>query len=113
MLPKRLRLTTPEVALVLRSGRSRRATYLSSKVLQTDSPLKISVVVSKSVARKAVERNRLRRAVYRALDIALYQRPGFNSTGKAVVFVQKVPHEAKLTPIFVTEVALLFKNAML
>ena len=98
---------------MLKSGRSRRGTYLSIKFLRTDSPLKTSAVVSKSVARKAVDRNRLRRLVYRALDAAVYKQPGFVGTGRAVVFVQKIPQNTEPLPVFEEEVALLFKNVML
>ncbi len=82
------------------------------KFVSTTHPLKTSAVVSKSVARKAVERNRLRRAVYRALDSVLYQQAGFSGHGHAVLFVQKIPPQ-ELSKAFNSEVAVLFKNAML
>ena len=87
MLPKVRRLTSKDVTEVMRRGRSRRGVYLSLKRLTLPSPLRTSAVVAKSVAKKAVERNRLRRAVYRALGGIATPL----TTGDVVVFVQKVP----------------------
>ena len=87
MLPKARRLTTKEVHEVLAKGRARRASYLSVKYVATNEPLKTSVVVAKSVAKGAVERNRLRRAVYRALT-------PHHGRGKMLVFVQKIPQNS-------------------
>ncbi len=92
MLPKPRRLTAEEVQNVLTAGRSARSTLLSAKYVANTGPLRVSAVVSKKVAKRAVERNRLRRALYRALaDVDM--------KGTAVVFVQKVP-EGALTPAF-------------
>jgi ribonuclease P protein component len=91
MLPKSRRLTSSEVTEVLKRGRSRRGEYLSLKLLILPSPLRASAVVSKSVAKKAVERNRLRRAVYRALSSPLAASVQSQCKGNAVIFVQKVP----------------------
>lgn len=86
MLPKRRRLTAAEVREVIARGRGRRGTALSVKILETNTPLRCAVVVSKKVARGAVERNRLRRAVYRALESVPLPK-----TGRAVLFVQATP----------------------
>ncbi len=104
MLPKRQRLVSAEVREVLTRGRSRRGTYVSIKRIPTNEPLRVSVVVAKAVAKKAVDRNRLRRACYRALS-------PLSGTGRAVVFVIKVPPGA-LTPTFRTELGQLFAGAV-
>ena len=112
MLPKHRRLTTAEVAQVLKSGRSKRATYISIKILQTETPFAVSVVVSKAVARKAVERNTLRRTIYRILNSSIYHHLFDTRRGRAVLFVQKVPTR-DVTRLFSEDVAILCKTSML
>ena len=104
MLPKRQRLVAVEVREVLKRGRSTRGSCLSIKHLSTSSPLRVSVVVPKSVAKQAVERNRIRRAAYRALA-------PLSGSGIAVVFVHKVPPEP-ITPAFRFELSQLLKRAI-
>jgi ribonuclease P protein component len=87
MLKKARRLSSVDLKEVLTRGRSKRATFLSMKYLTLPEPLRTSVVVPKSTARKATERNRLRRAAYHALV-------GATGQGKVVVFVQKSPQRA-------------------
>lgn len=102
MLPKRRRLSAREVKDVMAVGRSRRAGLLSAKYIIGGTPLRASAVVSKKVAKKAVERNRLRRALYRALAT-------YGGTGTAVIFIQKVPTDP-LTPAFAHDLVVLLKN---
>ena len=102
MLPKRRRLSAREVKEVMTRGRSRRASLLSAKYVAGTSPLRSSAVVSKKVAKKAVERNRLRRALYRALAT-------YKGTGTAVIFVQKIPTDS-LTPAFARDLVVLLTN---
>ena len=97
MLAKTRRLRTAEVAEVLKKGRGRRGVVLSVKLLSTNSLFRCAVVVSKKTAKTAVVRNRLRRAVYRALQSASLPR-----TGHAILFVQSVPN-ADLTKVFASE----------
>ena len=99
MLPKWQRLSTPHVREVLAKGRSRRAVCLSYKYVNLDTFLRVSVVVPKSTAKTATERNRLRRAVYRALA-------PLSGKGHGIIFVHKVP-EGALTPAFKKEVVTL------
>lgn len=66
MLPKRGRLSAAEVREILKSGRSARGGGVSAKYIRAQGS-KAAVVVSKKVAKTAVLRNRLRRAVYAAL----------------------------------------------
>ena len=98
MLPKQARLTAREVRDTIASGRSLRASVLSAKYLPAQR-LRASVVVSKKVARQAVERNRVRRAVYRALR-------NVEAHGTYVVFVQKVPKDP-LAPAFLNDLLVL------
>ncbi len=67
MLAKRSRLTSSEVRAILESGRSLRAQNLSVKYRKA-ADARAAVVVSKTVAKGAVARNRLRRAAYRTLQ---------------------------------------------
>lgn len=102
MLPKKRRLSAVEVHEVIARGTSSRASALSLKYLPGASPLRAAVVISKKVAKQAVERNRLRRAVYRALA-------GFKGHGSAVVFVQKIPL-APVAPAFREELVVLLEK---
>lgn len=102
MLPKERRLIAAEVREVLRKGRSTKGSFLSFKRLEGPLPLRTAVVVPKSVAKKAVDRNRIRRAVYRALI-------PFGGTGKSVIFVQKTP-PLPLAVTLATELAVLLKT---
>jgi len=99
MLHKRSRLRAEEVAEVLSKGRSARLTYLQAKFLPGKAPLRCAAVAPKSLAKKATERNRLRRALYRALLSHKLDVP----KGKVVFFVRAIP-KSKLTPAFAEEV---------
>ena len=100
MLPKRKRLRAQEVKDILAKGRPVRGVHLSMKFITTTNSFRAAAVVPKSVARKAVERNRLRRALYRALG-----ESGFGTKKiSAIFFVRAVPKE-KLAPAFAGDLA--------
>ncbi len=101
MLAKSRRLSASEVRDILKKGAPRRAGHLSARVVSGPSPLRAAAVVSKKVAKGAVERNRLRRALYRALREV-------DGGGCAVIFIQKVPTQP-LTPAFLTDLKVLYK----
>ncbi len=91
--------------MVLTSGRSSRSAHLQLKFVALPHPLRASAVVAKSVARKAVARNSLRRALYRALaavDTSLLN-------GNAVFFVRLVPKEGP-TAVFAAELPTLISS---
>jgi ribonuclease P protein component len=102
MLPKRRRLSAKEVRDIIAGGSSARATLLSAKYFAGPLPLRTAAVVSKKIAKKAVVRNRLRRALYRALA-------SYKGTGLAVIFVQNIP-EGALTPAFSAELVVLLSK---
>ena len=91
MLKKSKRLRSAEVDEVMKPGssavRSIRSAHLQVKYVSTEAPLRSAAVVPKSLARKAVARNNLRRALYRALAGSNTQ----NLQGNAVFFVRVVP----------------------
>ena len=89
MLPKNRRLSAKEVRDVMKRGKGVRGVLVSIKFLQNQGMSKAAVVVSKSVARLAVERNKIRRTVYNVLESAL-PASGY----AAVFFVQKNSPEA-------------------
>lgn len=66
MLNKREKLSASEVRAILKKGRAVRTAHVLAKY-KTAGSRKAAVVISKKIARSAVERNRLRRALYRAL----------------------------------------------
>ena len=86
MLSKTRRLRAAEVREVLARGRGRGGEVLSVKILPTTSAFRCAVVVSKKLARTAVMRNKMRRAVYRAL-----RGTSLPHTGHAILFVRSVP----------------------
>ncbi len=88
MLPKRSRLSAEEVREVLAKGSGRRGRILSLKIVSGGAPFRSAVVISKKVAKTAVTRNRVRRAVYSVL-----QRVSLPPTGRAILFVQSIPKE--------------------
>jgi len=97
MLARKSRIGTKGLGEVFRLGVSLRTPFLSLKYQYSPTPLLCAVVVSKKIAKKAVERNRIRRAVYRALTPLR-----LGKSGTLVVFVQKVPSDP-LTPAFTSE----------
>jgi len=102
MLKKSSRLSAKEVRDIIAGARSARTSLLSAKYIVGDEPLRAAVVVSKKISKKAVVRNRLRRAVYRALA-------SYKAHGVAVIFVQKIP-EGALTPAFSSELVVLLSK---
>ncbi|HVV38784.1 MAG TPA: ribonuclease P protein component [Candidatus Paceibacterota bacterium] len=106
MLPKRRRLTSAEVSEVITQGKPLRGAMLSIKHLPSPGGLKAAVVAPKSLVPRAVDRNRLRRALYAALKTL----PGESFKGsKAVFFVRTIP-PAPLTSAFREELTLLAKK---
>jgi RNase P protein component len=91
MLPKKRRLTSAEVALVIAMGKSQRSGVLSLKYVANKGFFKAAVVAPKSVAKRAVDRNRLRRALYRAISDLSPQEMAVLSTSMAVFFIRSVP----------------------
>lgn len=84
---------------MLERGRSRgRGKALSLKFLDTTAPFRCAVVVSKKLARTAVMRNTLRRAVYRVLS-----RSSLPESGYAILFIQSIPTE-KRAEVFAADV---------
>lgn len=88
MLPATERLSQRDVSLLLKRGTSRHSTHFSVRTAPADAgKSRAACVVSKRVARGAVERNRLRRRMYAALatvlptlpapqDVMLVAKPG-------------------------------------
>ena len=99
MLPRTARIGTQGLKEVISTGKSLRTIFLSIKYLSSGESLQCAVVVSKKVAKGAVERNCIRRAVYRALAV---HKSG--KGGKMVVFVQKTP-KGPLEPAFTEDLA--------
>ena len=86
MLPRTERLRTKEVEVTIQLGRSARAGVLSLKYAPTPGHSRCAVVVSKKVAKKATDRNNLRRRVYAALERVVLPK-----NIAAVFFVQRIP----------------------
>lgn len=96
MLPKGARLTSGEVQEVLSRGTSvyipaqkGQKSLISLKFLAKTGGFKSSAVAPKSVAKSAVERNRLRRAVYNAI----LSFPSPRASGYAVFFIRSIPEK--------------------
>lgn len=106
MLAKSRRLTSSEVEEVLSKGVSIRIplevgkkSLISVKFLAKSGSFKAVAVAPKSVVKSAVVRNRLRRAIYRALA----SLPSPKKGGTAVFFVRAIPKKP-LTPAFLGEI---------
>ncbi len=84
---------------MIQKGRSLRGATLSLRHLATDTPLRAAVVVPKSVAKRAVDRNRVRRAVYSVLT-------PLSVRGTIVFFIHAVP-KTQLPEVFSGEIAAL------
>jgi len=103
MLSRRRRLRTTEVAEVLRIGKNFRGRFLSAKVLGgSDDTIRVAAVVPKSLIKGAVSRNRVRRALYRAIASLPEEKRG-NKAALIVFFVRAVP-PPPLAPTFAGDV---------
>ncbi len=78
---------------------------ISAKFLAIPGPFRAAAIAPKSVAKRAVERNKLRRAVYRAIA----GLPSPTKGGIALFFVKNIPPKL-LTPAFAEEIALIFEK---
>jgi ribonuclease P protein component len=88
MLAKKNRANTETVDNLFKSGKFIHSSLLTFKyILKSGSTTRISVLVPKSIAKKAVERNILRRRGYQALKKHLTEFP----IGVAGVLVFKKP----------------------
>lgn len=67
MLKSSLRLTTPLFNEVMDKGKLVHSPLFSAKFLKVVGPSRYAVAVSKKVAKKATDRNKVRRRVYSAL----------------------------------------------
>jgi ribonuclease P protein component len=106
MLPKARRLTSEEVEEVLKKGtplhtppQKGSKSLVSAKFLAKGTVFKAVAIVPKTVAKRATERNRLRRAVYRAIaSLPIPKKPGV-----ATFFVRSIP-KPPLSPAFAEEI---------
>lgn len=112
MLPKRARLTSSEVDEVLTKGISIYAPLpkgqkglISAKFLAIPGSFKSAAVAPKSLAKSAVERNRLRRAVYSAIS----SLPTPKKPGHMVFFVRSIP-KTPLVPAFTEEISIFLQK---
>ncbi|MES2007211.1 MAG: ribonuclease P protein component [Patescibacteria group bacterium] len=112
MLKKSSRLSSRDVEEVLKKGISLnvsplkgRNSPISAKFLKVPGTFRAAAVAPKSIAKSAVVRNRLRRAVYRAIA----GLPTPKTPGIAVFFVRSIPNMA-LTPAFAREIALILEK---
>lgn len=112
MLPKHSRLSSREVDEVLKKGLSFKISptrggnsLISLKFLPVSGGFKAAAVVPKAIAKSAVVRNRIRRAVYRAIA----NLPTPKRSGIAVFFVRHIP-KGPLTPAFEEEINAFFQK---
>ncbi len=87
MLPKKRRIQRSDFGQILKTGKSVSSSFVSLKYGRVALPQSsFSVVVSKAVSKKAVERNKLRRRIY-SIITKLKNRvtPGY----QAAFFVKK------------------------
>ena len=87
MLPSSKRLSIPLLKTVMDKGRLVHSSLFSVKILKTAHSSRFSVVVSKKIAKSAVDRNKTRRRTFAALS-TLYGRI---TPGTHAVFMVKAP----------------------
>ncbi len=98
MLPKKQRLNRAQFSEYFSSGRRSHTPYLTF-IMSPSSTFKAVVVVGKKVAKKAHDRNRLKRRLYSLISEAQKQK---NWTGVLLVIAK--PALFKLTKRQITEV---------
>lgn len=109
MISSSNRLRTSEVEKVLKYGRGLpHGAYLSAKIFhpkeESSATIRSAVVISKKVAKTAIVRNRVRRAVYDSITAASSElRAVGNISAQIVFFVRSIP-EDNLRIAFVREV---------
>ena len=91
MLPKKRRLTGAEVRSVLALGKGVRSGVLSLKYVENKGHFRAVVVAPKSVAKRAVDRNRLRRALYLVLSKLPKDQSAALHNITGVFFIRGVP----------------------
>gem|GEM_PF-965815 len=105
MLPKKIRLTTALFDQVFKTGRVSHSErfWLRSFLLPSESPSRFSVAVPKKVAATAVSRNKIKRLVYRAIEM-VQKEQATDLIGKASIFglkkdISAVPFEEVLQEV--------------
>lgn len=91
MLRKTRRLRSAEVRAVIAHGKGARHGAISLKYLDNKGFFRAAAVVSKSTAKRAVDRNRLRRALYRALATLSTEETHILDNKMIVFFVRSSP----------------------
>lgn len=91
MLPKKRRLSAPQVREVLAFGKSLRGGSLSLKYLVKPGLFGAAAIAPKAVARRAVDRNRLRRTLYRTLSTLPPTQKDKLHNMMAVFFIRDTP----------------------
>ena len=97
MLPKKRRLTAMQVREVLSSGKSLRGVAISLKYVVKPGFFSSAVVTPKAVAGLAVDRNRVRRALYRALSSLPPQEARILQNKMTVFFIKGIPSPLQTT----------------
>lgn len=87
MLARKNRVDTPTFKKVLSEGKNHHSKSFSLKFITSGTPLRFSAVVPKSVEKKAVGRNTLRRKIRTVLEGVVRKHPQKVLTG--VVFAKK------------------------
>ncbi len=111
MLPKKRRIQRSDFGQILKTGKSVSSSFLSFKYTRADLfQTSFSVVVSKAVSKKAVERNKLKRRIY-AVITKLKNRvaPGY----RAAFFIKKEAGTLSYKRLEEETVAILAKTALL
>ncbi len=111
MLSASRRLRTKEVEEIIKRGVPARGVFVTAKAIVGDTiNVRAAAVVSKKIARSAVERNRLRRALYRAVaEVKLpslqssHAEGGVTTSLNIVFFIRSIPPNP-LLPAFSKDV---------
>lgn len=100
MVPTSLRIRRADFPAVIKAGRRQHGQFVTAVCILGTTP-QVSVVVSKKVAKRAVDRNRLRRRVYGAVERFLQTSP----LAATVIFLVKPEAKTATRLDFAADVA--------
>ena len=109
MLPASKRLSVPLFATVLAKGSIVHSPLFTARIMKTAGPSRFSAVISKKIAKTAVERNKLRRRIYSGVGSLIAKlKPGFH-----VLLMAKPPLTKASLPNIALDLESLFVKSSL
>ncbi|MFA6143013.1 MAG: ribonuclease P protein component [Candidatus Omnitrophota bacterium] len=111
MLPRSQRLSVGQFGIVMEKGRVFHSTLFLIRVLKTGSGIKVAAVAPQKAAKKAVDRNKMRRKIYEAVVPPLSKYDGKSATGYHVIVFAKPAAAAAEFKDIVSDINTVFVKA--